>query len=172
MNVGMTRTRRHVTDVLFSLALFCVFAAVSLIVVFIGAEVYGGVVNRSDESFEVNTTLSFVATKIRQHDMEDALRIGDLHGVPALVFMNPIGERVFETWIYHHEGVIREFVIDRDNIGAIGLGSGQVLVSVYDFSFEVIDDRLISITAKSENGSAGSMLVAFRSGRRIEGASL
>ena len=160
-----TRTKRHITDVLFTLTLFCVFAAASLIVVFIGAEVYSAAINRADTGFEINTTLSFVSTKIRQHDNMGSVRIDSLEGADALVLEQHIGDMVFETWIYHHEGALREIVINRDNTQMLWLGAGQQLVDVYSFEFEKIHDGLIEMRAASANGIYGRALMALRSGR-------
>ena len=160
-----TKAGRHITDVLFTLTLFAVFAAASLIVVFIGAEVYSATIARADTSFEVNTTLSFVTTKIRQHDTMGAIRMDDIDGTPALVLAQSIGEAYFETWIYHHEGILREIFKNRDNVDALWLGAGQALVHVYFFGFAMPVDGLVEMLARSENGVYARALVALNSGR-------
>ena len=162
---GKTRTKRHITDVLFTLTLFAVFAAASLIVVFIGAEVYSATISRSDTSFELNTTISFVTTKIRQHDSLDAVRIDYIEGVSALVLSQDFGDAIFETWIYQHDGVLRELFMNREHVANLWLGAGQSLVSVYYFSFDEVADGLIQITAKSGDGTYARALVSIKSGR-------
>ncbi|MCL2618742.1 MAG: DUF4860 domain-containing protein [Defluviitaleaceae bacterium] len=164
MNSPKSRSRRHVVDALFTLALFCVFAAASLIVVFIGANVYGSTVSRMDTSFEVNTTLMFVSTNIRQHDSVGAIRIDELEGQPALVLELHLIGRVFETWIYHHEGALMELFIDTENPHALNLASGQSLIDVYRFGVEMAGDGLIAIYAESADGLSGRKLIGLRSG--------
>ncbi|MCL2851995.1 MAG: DUF4860 domain-containing protein [Defluviitaleaceae bacterium] len=163
MNATGSRSRRHVIDVLFTLALFCVFAAASLIVVFIGADVYSSTVRRMDTSFEVNTTLMFVSTNIRQHDSQGAVRIDELEGRPALVLRQYLIGRIFETWIYHHNGELRELFIDSENRYALSLDAGQSLINVYSFHVEMVQDGLVAIYAESEDGTSGRMLVSLRS---------
>ena len=165
MIYNRSRAKRHITDVLFTLTLFAVFAAASLIVVFIGAEVYSATIKRADISFEINSTLSFVTTKIRQHDSLDAVRIDDVDGIPALVLTQAIGERYLETWIYHHDGVLRELPIIQGNEGALWLGAGAALVNVHYFSFAMPIDGLIEISARSEDGIYARALVSMNSGR-------
>ena len=160
-----TRAKRHITDVLFTLTLFAVFAAASLIVVFIGAEVYSATITRADTSFEVNSTLSFVTTKIRQHDSVGAVRLDYLSGTPALVLTQAIGEAYFETWIYHYEGVLRELFMNRENVDALWLGAGQALVNVHYFGFDMPVEGLISMLARSEDGIYARVLVSLSSGR-------
>ena len=162
---GKTRGKRHITDVLFTLTLFAVFAAASLLVVFIGAEVYSATITRSDTSFELNTTISFVTTKIRQHDSLDAVRVDYIEGVSALVLSRDFGDAVFETWIYQHDGVLRELFMDREHTANLWLGAGQALVSVYYFSFYMVADGLVQITAKSSDGIYARSFVSIKSGR-------
>ena len=165
MIANRSRAKRHLTDVLFTLTLFAVFAAASLIVVFIGAEVYSATIRRADTSFEINSTLSFVTTKIRQHDTVDAVRLGDVEGTPALVLTQVIGERYFETWIYHHDGILKVLPILQENVDALLLDAGSALVNVYYFSFAMPVEGLIEILARSEDGVYARALVSMSSGR-------
>ena len=160
-----SRAKRHITDILFTLTLFAVFAAASLIVVFIGAEVYSATITRADTSFEINSTLSFVTTKIRQHDSVGAVRLDNISGTPALVLTQAIGEAYFETWIYHHDGILRELFKNRENVDALWLGAGQALVNVYYFNFGMLAEGLIEISAMSEDGVYARALVSMSSGR-------
>ena len=157
--------KKHITDVLFTLALFCVFAAASLIVVFIGADVYSGTVRRMDNSFEINTTLAFVSTKIHQHDIVDSVHIRYLDDAPAIVLESQIGERIFETWIYHYNGALWEIFTSQEFSHYMTLGDGQMLVLVYSFTFESIEDGLILLAAGTSDGFNGRKLVALRAGR-------
>ena len=160
-----TRAKRHITDVLFTLTLFAVFAAASLIVVFIGAEVYSATIARADTSFEINSTLSFVTTKIRQHDSIGAVRLDYVSGTPALVLTQAIGDAYFETWIYHYDGILRELFKNRENVDALWLGAGQALVNVHYFSFVMLTEGLIEMFARSEDGVYARALVSMSSGR-------
>ena len=163
MNSAKLRSRRHVVDVLFTLALFCVFAAASLIVVFIGANVYRSTITRMDTSFEVNTALMFVSAKIRQHDTSGAVRIDELDGHPSLVLKRQLSGRTFETWIFHHDGALKELFIDAENTAALSLDSGRPLMDVHIFQIDMPSDGLIAIYTESEDGSGGRMLVGLRS---------
>ena len=75
----------HMVDFLFTIALFCAFAATSLIVVIIGANVYQGTVRGMNENYALRTSLSYVSQKVRQNDGAGEIHIGTLDGVPALV---------------------------------------------------------------------------------------
>lgn len=156
--------RRHLVDLLFTLALFCVFAAACLIVIYIGSDVYRSTVQQMDTSFEVNTPVTYVAARIRQHDREGSVNVSTLGGEPALVLEQELGGQTFQTWIYYHEGSLRELFINSENTAALIPGAGQPLVSVYSFDVEMALPGLVSVSAASEDGVSASKLVGLRSG--------
>ena len=73
-----SKTGTHMVDLLFTLALVCVFAASALMVVLIGANVYQNTVEGMDENFSARTSVTYVATKIRQNDTEGTAYISTL----------------------------------------------------------------------------------------------
>ena len=158
------RSKQHIVDALFTLALFCVLAASALVVVYIGADVYSSIVRRADISFEINTTLTFVTVKIRHNDVDGTVRIDYIEDKQALVLEQTIGERIFETWIYHYDGALYEIFLARENIDILYLGAGQRLVEVYAFDFDILYNGLIYLRAQSEDGTEGYSMVSLRSG--------
>ena len=81
----MQRARSSVIDVLFTLALFCVFCASALAVVLIGADVYTSTARNMDQNFSARTAVSYVAEKVRQSDAAGAVALGEIGGGQALV---------------------------------------------------------------------------------------
>jgi len=157
------KSGKHVIDVLFTLALFCVFATASLMVVLIGANVYQSTIQKMDLNFELSTSITYVTTKIRQHDAADSVFLSTLDGRDALVLEEEFYGEVFQTWIYHHDGSLRELFIHKDNDDSLHLDAGQELMRVYRFTIEQARDNLFSLTATSADGESARRLVAVRS---------
>lgn len=65
--------------------------------------------SRSSQS-EVRVALSFIEMKLRQNDLEGAVRIENnpVNGEPSLVITEQYGEEFYETWIYRDGGKLRE----------------------------------------------------------------
>lgn len=63
----MIKQKNHVVDLLFSLALFCVFAASALTIVIMGADVYQKSVNDMNRNSTIRTSLSYLSEKIHQN---------------------------------------------------------------------------------------------------------
>ena len=58
----------HITDLLFSLGLLCLFTISSLTVLLIGAHVYKQTALDMKTNYTTRTALTYVAEKVRQHD--------------------------------------------------------------------------------------------------------
>ena len=92
----------HMIDLLFTLALFCVFAASALMVVLIGARVYQNTIERMNANFDGRASIAYVSNKIRQNDYPDAIHIIELEeGVPALALDQDFDGITYQTIIYH-----------------------------------------------------------------------
>jgi len=164
MNPSLNKTRKHVVDVLFVITLFCVFAAACLFVVIIGANVYRSTIDRMQTNFEVHTSIAYVATKIRHNDTAGNIHMDTLDGKNALVLELELYDQIFQTWIYHYDGALREVFINRDHAYALSPGAGQKLVEVYSFTIDIVDNRLIILGAQSADGVSVRQLLGMRSG--------
>ena len=66
---------RHVIDFIFPIALFFVFAASSLVVLILAADIYGSTTNQLQANDENRTALAYISEKIRQNDAGGAPEI-------------------------------------------------------------------------------------------------
>ena len=87
----------HIVDVLFVLALFCVFAVSALILLLIGANVYQKTVNDMDANYNGRTAVSYITEKIRQNDSDSAVSVGTLMGKPSIIPVSYTHLRAHET---------------------------------------------------------------------------
>ncbi len=105
--------KRHSSSVLFVISLYLVFALVAISVVTIGGGVYKKLSAAIDDNFDMRTSLSYVAAKVRGGDAADRLHIDNTLGVPALVIDNAVDTTVYQTWIYFHEGNLYEMPVQQ-----------------------------------------------------------
>jgi len=134
-----------------------------MIVVYIGAGVYRTTVDNMNMGFESGTALNFVSTKIRQHDESGSIRIDSIDGRSALVLEQSIGETVFETWIYHYDGALRELFISRGNTAGLRAGAGDELIRICSLEFSMPHERLVSVAVRSGDDIYIRKLVSIRS---------
>ncbi len=152
---------RHMVDVLFVIALFCVFAICALMLVIIGSDVYRKTVRSMDQNYNTRTSFAYITEKIRQFDSEDAVSVGSLDGTDALVLTTTANDTAYSTYIYMYDGYLKELFTKSDT--AISLESGQNILPLSDFTLTAINEHLYQFTLTSENNSTYSLYVSTRS---------
>lgn len=157
--MGGIRIRRHTVDVLFTLALFCVLAASSLLVAVLGAQVYEGIAARMGDHYTSRTTLSYIVNKVRQNDQGGGVRLGKLGDGPALVMEEEIGGSSYQTWIYQSGGELRELLTRSDN--TIRPEDGQSIMPVDHLEIAQVGDGLFRLSVQTNSGE-DTVLVSTR----------
>ena len=156
--------RNHIVDVLFVLALFVVFTLSALVLVILGANVYRQTVNYMDENYNARTAYSYLTEKVRQNDLYDSIFIGELEGTTALVLTQEINDTTYATYLYLHEGNLRElFMRQGSDIGADPLSAGQKILPLMDWIPEMAGDHLLHISLTLEDSTQKELYIALRS---------
>lgn len=158
--------RKHsITDLLFTLTLFCVFAVSALIVVVIGANVYRSTVAGMSENYSTRTAVAYVGEKVRENDRAESIQLGVLPGdgsVSALSLTRRGQVKDLRIFIYYYEGALRELATTDAYADSLDPAAGQVVAELKGASFEALENGLFRFTATGENGSE-ELIFALRS---------
>ena len=159
-----SNTRRHIVDILFVLALFGVFAVSALVLVTIGANVYQNTVEDMECNFDSRTAMAYLTEKIRQNDGAGSVSIGELEGVEALLLKQEIEGENYITYLYFHEGSLRELFIKEgaDLVGS-ALSAGQTIMSLDALKLEQISPSLYSFEMTTSGGEVKNLLLSTHS---------
>lgn len=149
----MLKKKNHAIDMLFTIALFCVFAVTALLTVLIGAEVYQNTVTTMEGTFANRTSLSYIAEKVRQNDAEGAIALGEIDGAPALVIAQAGTEGVY-TYIYLYEGNLTELLVGPNSI--LDPAFGQAVLPLESLTF-ALDGNLLTASAVGADGDENSL---------------
>lgn len=151
--------KHHVVDLLFSLSLFCVFAATALMLVMIGANVYQKTIDDMSRNYDTRTSLNYLSEKIRQADALDAISMDHLNGETALVLSQTIDGETYETWVYSFEGQLYEVMVPAQT--PLEPENGQPIMEIDSFSVD-LHERLIRLSVIGCDGSTSSVCVSPR----------
>ncbi len=158
------QNKTHIIDILFVLALFAVFAFCALILVILGANIYKNTVASMNDNFNSRTACSYISEKIRQNDAKDCISVGELADTEALVFSTDVYGSQYATYIYFHEGTLKElFMRVGSDIGSNPLNAGTPILELKDFQLEYIDENLISITLQTADDDAKTVYASIHS---------
>ena len=146
-------------DFIFILALLCVFAFGALMTAILGSNTYKGIKEDMDSNFEFRTPLSYIATKIRQNDRIDSIRIINKEGTDALVLETPDNGVTCETWIYEYQNSLYEVYLEKGT--SFHLEDGLAMIPSHGLKFKLKGD-LLQITASDHRGKTRTLALSFR----------
>lgn len=154
------RIQRHAVDILFTLALFCVLAASSLLVVVIGVRAYESITASMASNYTSRTTLSYISTKVRQNGEAGSVRLDTFGDGQALVLEQSISGTLYRTWIYQSDGQIRELFARADN--EISPEEGQPIMESPGLQMEQVGESLLRFSVEDGQGGKNTVLVSLR----------
>lgn len=169
MGINMKQERHFIVDVLFVLTLFAVFAISALILVTIGADVYKQTVQDMSNNYDARTTMAYLSEKVRQADSVTAdgdpcYCLGYLENVPALILTDEINEEKYDTYLYLHEGYLKELYMRQGAyLGDDLLSAGQKILPLESLSYEQIDGKLLSVSMTTPEGETKQLYLSIHS---------
>lgn len=153
----------HLVDILFTLALFCVFAVCALMVVVMGADVYSKSVDDMQQNFDARTSLSYISTKLRQGDSASyATAVQQMaDGTQALVLEQNIDGVGYRTWIYSYDGQLREIFTLAELLPAPD--EGQPIMELPSLTIQQHPTGLLELTTQDTTGQQSQLFYSPRS---------
>lgn len=152
---------RHMVDILFVLALFCVFTISALLLVILGADIYRKTVQDMDQNFTARTSFAYVTEKIRQSDSYHSVEVGTFSGEEALILTQSIDSVEYSTYIYLYDGHLKELFTKKGQ--SISPKAGQNILALNSFGVEQVNSNLYRLIMVAPNHTSFSMLVSTHS---------
>ena len=151
--------RAHSLHRLLPVLLLALFLLLGGLSVLLTASAYRGILGRSRQ-LDRSTALTYITEKVRQNDTAGALRLGELGGCQALVIRQ--GEEIlYDTYIYCHDGSLRELMIKQELEPDPELGRRLLAMEALSFTLE---EGLLRIRCTDPDGQVLERSVAVRSG--------
>ena len=141
-----------------------VFAVASLFLMNIGVGVYRNVVTANNDNFKLRTSLSYVATKIRQTDESGCVYMKKQDGVDLLVLEDEYDGELFQTLIYYYDGYLREHFMEKD--GDFRLDYGLETFEIAKFEMEMAEENLFRMKASNLSGDSEEFSICLRSDKK------
>ena len=155
------KNHTHVTDVLFTLSLFCLFTACAFLVILIGIQVYKTTVSDLVDNYSSKTALSYVTEKLRQHDFAGGVSVTSLEGETALVLADDAEGETYLTYIYPYENALFELSVKE--CAAVSRDMGQEILQVQDFSITDKGNGFFELSASDTHEKNLTFLFHLRS---------
>ena len=137
------------------------FAIAALVLLSAGTKEYESIVLAANENFELRTSLSYVATKIRQYDTSGSVSVENINGTDVLVLREELEGDVYDTMIYYMDGSVCE-LMQAEGYGDPDLAFGFASMEIDSFELRQ-DGNAITVTAGNARGDTESLTVYLRS---------
>lgn len=152
---------RHVIDLVFPIALFFVFAASSLSVLILAADVYASTTDRLGINDENRTALSYISEKIRQNDSNGAVSTVSIDDTDCLTLSAVYNGIPCTTYIYVYDGILKELFIN-DGI-PVSLKDGRDIMQISSLSIDRLEEHVYLFTTVDSTGTESSVIASERS---------
>ena len=154
--------QKHHLEGLGALLLFGVFAVCVLIVLLTGAKAYRGLTERDRTAYDRRTCVQYIATKVRQGDVEGGVTV-EPFGDTAALCMRQYG---FVTRVYCYDGWLMEMYTFED--AELTPQDGEKVMPLSGLSFD-LEDGLLTVELQSGEGVTDTLRLALRSGEGAAG---
>lgn len=155
--------RNHMIDLLFPVALFFVFTVSAIVVILLATRIYQSTTDTSFRSDTAPTALTYISERVHQNDTLGGISLGTFDGCEALILTHSEEQSGYTTYIYVHEGQLKELFIK--NGVSTTASVGKTIMTVDDFLMEEIDTGLYRFSCLNGHGQRISVLVRTYSNR-------
>ncbi len=137
------------------------FAIAALVLLSAGTREYERIVLAANENFELRTSISFVATKIRQFDTAGSVSVEKIDGTDVLVLSEEVDGEIYDTMVYYRNGYLCE-LMQAEGYGDPDLDFGFEAIEIDSFGITG-DGHSITLTAGNAGGNTETLTVFLRS---------
>ena len=139
-----------------------IFAVASLFLINIGVQVYKNVVIANNDNFELRTSLSYLATRVRQADQTGMVEIREEDGIKILVLGEENEDGEFETCLYFWDGFLYEHFMEKG--GYFEPGYGMETFEVESLIMEQKASGQLYFRATGGGGDTEELYMTLRAG--------
>lgn len=150
-------------DTLFIVVLLCAFAASVLMVLLLGARVYGSSSKIASESYNRRTCAAYISEKLRHGDAAGAMATGTFDGCSALIFTSEVNGTAYCDILYSCDGWLRELTCEKGV--PFRREDGIKIVETGSVVFSEPESGLVKVEMTEQNGKSSGLVYYLRSGR-------
>ena len=139
--------QHHTIDFVFALLFFCLFAMCSLVVIFIGSQVYSSTVNTLEQNYTQYTVIDYIQEKVRHNLAEGQIEVQDFNQYQVLCIHETYQQTPYTTYIYCNQGALKELFISDDQ--TFDKERGEIIMEIDHVSFQ-LQEMMLTITVENQ----------------------
>jgi len=135
------------------LLVFGIFALCVAAVLLMGAETYNTLTERGSTAYHRRVATRYLTTRFHQ---AEKVQVEDFCGLSALTVRDEISGRTYLTWVYCHEGSIRELFAAEST--AVSPEDGEIVMEAESLTFS-LEGGLLTVEITHADGNAERLLL-------------
>lgn len=164
MNQNAQGKKAWMVSLVSTIFMLGIFAVAALFLVNVGVQVYKNIVVANNDNFELRTSLSYIAAKVRQADATGQIGIREVDGVRVLVLGEENEDGAFETCLYFWDGYLYEHFMEKD--GYFEPGYGMETFEAAELWMEETEEGQLYFRVKSRAGDMQELYLTLRAARQ------
>lgn len=153
------RQRIWIVHFISMLAILGSFAIGSLVLANVGIRVYKNIVVNNAKNFQLRTSLSFIATKVRQYEEIGKISVLEKEGTSMLV-LQEAGEPAYHTMIYYHDGQLKE-LLQEEGL-EYKLQDGFCVTELAGLEIQQPANNMLQFTVQNQDGETETLVMNLR----------
>ena len=156
------KERTSSVDTLFVVVLFCAFTASVLLVLLLGARVYGAMTKTAAQTFDRRTCAAYVTEKLRHGDSTGAVETGVFDGCSALYLTTDANGMAYSDILYYYNGWLWELNCEKS--ASFTRTDGVQVVEAGTVVFSGPTDGVVTAAITDMDGQEQGVTYRLRSG--------
>lgn len=142
--------KKHSVDFLFAVLTFLLYAGSLIALVYMGAQVYQSVTARMNDHYSTRTAQAYIMEKVRQNDEAGCVGTAEIEGQKVLALKQEIKGQDYVTYIYVHEGALRELFTRADR--EVSLKDGTEILELGGLTVEEAQEGFLKAALTDREG--------------------
>ena len=159
------KERTTSVDTLFTVVLLCAFTASVLLVLLLGARVYGAMTKSAARTYDRRTCAAYVTEKLRHGDSAGDVETGTFDGCSALYLTTDADGSAYSDILYYYDGWLWELSCEKG--ASFTRTDGVQVVETGTVVFSGPTAGVVTAAITDMNGQAQGVTYRLRSGGAV-----
>lgn len=155
------RSQKSIVDILFILAVFCVFALTALFVILFGAGIYRNTVKNMSTNFNERTAPLYITERVRSNDF-GTISIFDRNGIDVLTMESVHDDLVIDSYLYVYNESLCEYSGNASN--EFNPKYGTPVLDLKSLNVGCVNDNLLRFELTYPDNSTENFYVSVKTG--------
>lgn len=157
--IKLIKEHNHRMDYLFICGLFLFFCSISILLVTMGVRQYYGITSQILKNQDIRTASAYLTEKFKNYDSAGAISFTESNEIPLISLSSPDNDGHSVTYIYTHNGYLRE--LNQDKTSDFVPDLGTPIAKIQSLDLEIYSSNLYYFTLTDTSGNVCPIYISW-----------